>query len=32
MHGARNPTSLDMHFYTVRLAMQSVFSHLGLAA
>jgi hypothetical protein len=32
MHGAQNPTSLDTHFHTIRLAMQRVFSHLGLAA
>jgi hypothetical protein len=32
MHGAQNPTPLDTHFHTIRLAMQGVFSHLGLAA
>ncbi|PYV59486.1 MAG: hypothetical protein DMG98_05575 [Acidobacteria bacterium] len=31
-HGAQNPTALDTHFHTIRLAMQGVFSQLGLAA
>ena len=30
--GAQNPTALDPHFYTIRTAMQGVFSQLGLAA
>jgi hypothetical protein len=32
MRGAQNPTALDTHFHTIRIAMQGVFSHLGLAA
>jgi hypothetical protein len=31
-HGAQNPTALDTHFHTIRIAMQGVFSQLGLAA
>ena len=31
-HGAQNPTTLDTHFQTIRIAMQEVFSQLGLAA
>jgi hypothetical protein len=31
-HGPQNPTALDTHFHTIRIAMQGVFSQLGLAA
>jgi len=31
-HGAQNPTTLDTHFHTIRIAMREVFSQLGLAA
>jgi hypothetical protein len=32
IHGAQNSTSLDTHFYTIRLAMQGVFSRSEVAA
>jgi hypothetical protein len=30
--GAQNPTPIDRHYETIRLAMQGVFDELGLAA
>jgi hypothetical protein len=30
--GAQNPTALDMHYDTIRMAMRGVFQELGLAA